>query len=359
MKGNFARPKALTTKAPLNPSSLFLLLLVFLGTLGSALFFNKIANKLGFHDHPNGRSSHAQPTVTAMGIIVVIAFCLFLLFCKFCLPAGFVIGFLLLSIISFIDDLYFLKHSLRLVFQILACILMVLDLPFQSQGTEAFWLGLAAITFAIGVVNSYNFMDGINGMLTLHSLLVLFCLLYLDLTLTDAEGRKIQFANPQFIISAIIPMAIFAFYNVRRRALAFIGDVGSVSISLIVIFLMFNLLLTTGNYIYLLLFSTFGIDAGLTVFYKLILRENIFVPHRDFLFKRLVHVAKLPHLKVSVYYLLVQLGINAVVLALPSNEKLSIQLSILFVFIIAQIAAYIYFRNKLMRRKSKSIQSWQ
>lgn len=295
-----------------------------------------------------------------MGIIVVVAFCIFLLFCNFCLPAAFVIGFLVLSIISLIDDLYFLKHSLRLVFQILACILLVIDMPFQSQGFDSIWLGLAAIIFAIGVINSYNFMDGINGMLTLHCLLVLGCLLYLDFTITDEEGRAIQFANPNFIISAIIPMAIFAFFNIRRRALAFIGDVGSVSISMIVVFLMFNLLLTTGNYTYLLLFSTFGIDAGLTVFYKLILRENIFVPHRDFLFKRLVHVAKIPHLKVSYYYFFVQLIINIVVLLLPQHQKLSAQLSILFVFIIGLIAAYIYFRNKLIRNKRpRPIQSWQ
>jgi len=223
-------------------------------------------------------------------------------------------------------------------------------LPFQSTGIEIVANGLAGLILGIGVINAYNFMDGVNGMLTLHSILVLLSFLFLNETLTNFEGVYKPFADSDFIINIIVPMAIFALFNVRVHAKAFIGDVGAISIAFIILYLMFSLLLTSGNYAYLLLFSVFGADAGLTVCYKLILGENIFVPHRDFVFKKLVHIRQLSHLRVSVYYLLAQGVINAVVLFIvPQHPKLSSQLAILFIGTIVLITVYIYMQHKLNR----------
>lgn len=317
----------------------------------------RLAHRYGLHDHPTGRSSHHSPTVTGMGVIVVLAVLIYVAWQLIFkhespLPWSFVIGFVALTGISFLDDMFFLKHSLRLVFQFVSAILLVYSFPFQSSGIEYLLLGLAAVVFSIGVINSYNFMDGVNGMLSLHSLLVLGCFAYLNLNLVDAEGHEIRFTNMNFLLSVIIPIAIFSFFNIRKRALAFIGDVGSVGIAFIIMFLMGNLLLTTGNYTYLLLFSTFGADAGLTVIYKLILRENIFVPHRDFLFKKLVHRAKWPHIKVSVAYFVVQAIINIVILSLPQNLKPSLQLSVMFIAMTALVTLYIIVQNRLSFRKT-------
>lgn len=323
-----------------------------------ALVFMRLARKYGLHDHPNGRSSHRQATVTGMGIILVLAFVIYLFWQPRILPVGFVLGFFVLTIISFLDDLFFLKHSFRLIFQIVSVTLMVVQLPFQSTGIEAFALGLAAIVFAVGVLNAYNFMDGINGMLTLHSLLVLSCLLFLNETLVDLNGVRIKFTSNQFLLAIMIPMAIFGVFNIRNRALAFIGDVGSIGIAFVIVFLMYSLLLKTGNYTYLLLFSVFGADAGLTVVYKLILRENIFVPHRDFLFKKLVHLRRIPHLMVSFGYFAVQLIISIIVIfGFPQTPKLSTQLSILFIFVILLVAAYIWIQTLLgkSRQEDKSL----
>jgi len=97
-----------------------------------------------------------------------------------------------------------------------------------------------------------------------------------------------------------------------------------------------------------LLFSIFGADAGLTVCYKLILGENIFVPHRDFVFKKLVHIKKLSHLRVSLYYLSAQAVINLVIIFIvPQHPKLSSQLSILFIGTVVLIAAYITLQHQM------------
>jgi UDP-GlcNAc:undecaprenyl-phosphate GlcNAc-1-phosphate transferase len=314
----------------------------------------RLAHKYGLHDHPNGRSSHRQPTVTGMGILLVLAFIIYLCWHPFALPAYFILGFFLLTLVSFLDDLFFLKHSLRLFFQIFSVVIMVYQLPFQSSGFEALSLGLAAVVFGVGVLNAYNFMDGINGMLTLHCLLVLSCLLYLNITLTDLQGKHVYFTDTHFLLGIMVPMAIFGFFNIRNRALAFIGDVGSIGIAFIILYLMYNLLIATGNYTYLLLFSVFGADAGLTVCYKLILRENIFVPHRDFLFKKLVHLKKWPHLVVSGVYFLVQLLINCLVIfSFPGTPKLSMQLSLLFIVAISLVAVYIYAQSLVGRARRR------
>lgn len=320
-----------------------------------ALVFMKLAHRYGLHDHPSGRSSHRQPTVTGMGVIIALAFIIYLLWQPYELPESFVLGFFLLTTVSFIDDILFLKHSLRLVFQVLAVLAMVLQMPFQSSGAEIWALGLAAVVFGVGVLNAYNFMDGINGMLTLHGLLVLACFAWINEHIVDLQGNPIHFTNTNFIYSIMIPMAIFGFFNIRKNALAFMGDVGSIGVAFIILYLMYSLLITTGNYVYLLLFSIFGADAGLTVCYKLILRENIFVPHRDFLFKKMVHLVKMPHLRVSFYYFAVQAVINlSVILAFPKTPKLSTQLSVLFIGCVALIASYILIQYRMPGKKKLS-----
>ncbi len=311
----------------------------------------RLADRYGFHAHPNGRSSHGKPTVTGMGIIILLAFTIYL-FWQPTLPPLFALGFLVISVVSFLDDIFFLKHSFRLMVQFICLALMVSELPFQSSGIEAIALAIAAIIFGIGVINAYNFMDGLNGMLVLHCVLVLGSMLYINATYTDAAGAPKPFVDSNFILSIMIPMVVFAFFNIRRTALAFIGDVGAIGISFIILFLMYRLLLTTGNYTYLLLFSVFGADAGLTVCYKLILRENIFVPHRDFIFKRLVHVAKLSHLRTSFYFFIAQAVINVfIIVSLPAHPKLSTQLSILFIVVIVLVATYIVLQNRLAFKK--------
>jgi len=342
------------TNPTLNP--LFASSLTAICILITAVFM-QTARRLGLQDHPTGRSSHQRPTVTGVGVIFVAAFVTYLVWqSNYDLPGGFVLGFFLLTSISFLDDLFFLKHSFRLVCQILAASLLVYELPFQSSGLELMALSAAAVLFGVGVLNAYNFMDGINGMLILHALLLLGCFYFLNGNIAGLNGEPIYFSDNNFILAMALPAVIFGFLNVRKHALAFMGDVGSIGIAFSILYLMYSLVLNTGNYTYLLMFSIFGADAALTVCYKLLLNENIFIPHRDFLFKKMVHLAKLPHLRVSIYYLLVQAFINLIViLAFPKTPKMSTQISVLFIGCIALIAAYIYLQSRfpVKRRKPK------
>jgi UDP-GlcNAc:undecaprenyl-phosphate GlcNAc-1-phosphate transferase len=201
-------------------------------------------------------------------------------------------------------------------------------------------------------LNAFNFMDGINGMLGLNSLVILLSFLWLNYHSVDMEGNKITFIDKnEFLYTLIIGVSIFLVLNLRRKAIVFAGDTGSIALAFIIFYLMLNLIFKTGNYAYLLLFAVIGIDAGLTVIFKLLLRENIFVPHRDFLFKKLVHVGKQKHVKISIIYASVQALVSAIVISLPLRGRLSAQLSILFIFTVTLCAIYIFIRNKYTKQR--------
>jgi UDP-N-acetylmuramyl pentapeptide phosphotransferase/UDP-N-acetylglucosamine-1-phosphate transferase len=90
-----------------------------------AVLFLRLARLYGLHDHPTGRSSHRKPTVTGMGIIVALAFIVYLIWHPLNLPEYFVAGFFIVTAVSFLDDIFFLKHSFRLVVQIITMMMLL------------------------------------------------------------------------------------------------------------------------------------------------------------------------------------------------------------------------------------------
>jgi len=316
------------------------------------LMYIRIAHFYNIYDHPVGRSSHLNRTITGFGVFVIFGLLLYSIAFPYTLKSFFIIGLLMISTISYIDDLVFVKHFIRLVFQVFALTLMAIELPFNyMMDFEKLPLIIAIVILGIGVLNAFNFMDGINGMLGLTNLVILLSFLWLNSNSVDIKGNPVSFIRNEFLYTYIIGVSIFLGLNLRRKAIVFAGDTGSIALAFIVLYLMLNLIFKTGNYAYFLLFSVFGIDAGLTVIFKLLLRENIFVPHRDFLFKKLVHVGKYKHVNISIIYASLQALINILVIALPLQGRLSAQLSILFIFTITLCAVYIFIRNKYTKKR--------
>lgn len=77
----------------------------------------------------------------------------------------------------------------------------------------------------VGVINAYNFMDGINGITASYSLAVGVLLLLINQSwLTKREIEP--FVHPDLLIYSLIGVLVFAFFNFRNRAKCFAGDVG-------------------------------------------------------------------------------------------------------------------------------------
>lgn len=269
------------------------------------LIYFRIADKFNIIDKPNERSSHTKITIRGGGIVYVFAG----LFCAFSFGMAlpyFWAGFLLISILSFIDDIVTLSSRVRMPFQFLAVALMLFQV--FSAHPEPILLWVVGLIVATGIINAYNFMDGINGITVGYSAVTLGSFWFLN--------EQFHFIDERLIVTFFIANLVFAFFNFRTKAKAFAGDVGSVSIAFMVVYLLFNLILATQNLFYILLLAVYGVDSVLTIIYRLRKGENIFEAHRSHLYQWLVKPGPFSHVQMASIYLAVQAVIAAGVFAL-------------------------------------------
>lgn len=305
------------------------LLLVF------ELIYFKIAEKFNIIDKPNHRSSHKHITIRGGGVIFFIGVLLYSLFFGITLPY-FIIGLTLISIISFIDDVWNLSSRIRIVVHFVAMMLMFYDCGFYSL--PWYYLVIALIV-STGIINAYNFMDGINGITGGYSLVVIGSFWWINNYLH-------QFIDNNFLIVVAISLLVFNFFNFRKRARCFAGDVGAVSIAFIIVFLLGKLIAETGNPSYLIILMLYGVDSILTIVHRLILRENIFQAHRKHLYQIMSNELKIPHTSVSLIYMVMQ-GVIMVGYFGVMNLYPSMNPWIYFVAVATVLASfYVLFMNK-------------
>ncbi|MDY3788780.1 UDP-GlcNAc--UDP-phosphate GlcNAc-1-phosphate transferase, partial [Bacteroides fluxus] len=161
------------------------------------------------------------------------------------------------------------------------------------------WWIVIALIVCTGIINAYNFMDGINGITGGYSLVVLTALAIIN-------AEIIPFVEGDFIYTVICSVVVFCFFNFRKRAKCFAGDVGSVSIAFILLFLLGKLIIQTGDFSWIVLLSVYGVDSVLTIIHRLMLHENIGLPHRKHLYQLMANELKIPHVVVSSVYMAVQ-----------------------------------------------------
>ncbi len=142
-------------------------------------------------------------------------------------------------------------------------------------------------------------MDGINGITGGYSLVILAALAYVN-------KEVVSFVEADFIYTVICSVLVFCFFNFRKRAKCFAGDVGSVSIAFILLFLIGRLIIETEDFSWIVLLSVYGVDSVLTIIHRLMLHENIGLPHRKHLYQIMANELKIPHVMVSSIYMAVQ-----------------------------------------------------
>lgn len=285
--------------------SIFLIILFI-----SEFLYFEIAKKYGIIDKPNERSLHTQVTIRGGGVIFLLSAWLYFVYSNF-QYIYFILGLSLVSFISFFDDIFTLPNRYRLPFQFFAIICMLLEVGYFSN---PIWLCALAIIIGVGIINAYNFMDGINGITGGYSTVVIGALWFIN-------HYHIVFVEDEYIVFTLLGLMVFNFFNFRTKAKCFAGDVGSISIAVIILFLLIKLILKDHNLIYILFLSVYGVDSVLTIIHRLLLKQNIFKAHRLHLFQVLVHILKLPHLAMSSFYMLLQAIICAVIIVNLKNSE--------------------------------------
>lgn len=330
--------------------------IVFLILVLMERIYFQIADHFNIIDKPNERSSHSVIVLRGGGIIFLIGLLVWFVFFGFRYPL-FVTAVFLAAGISFVDDVKSLPDSVRLVVQFVAMGLMIVQLFILGRTEEGlFWdsnlmmlvlLAVVALIVCVGATNIYNFMDGINGITSNYSLAVLIPL--------SVVNSKLVFIENSLLIVIGLSLLVFAFYNCRPRGKAkcFAGDVGSVGIAFILLFLIGRLMLRTQDVAWLVLLLVYGVDGCLTICHRIMLHENLGQAHRKHAYQLMANELKMSHPVVSLTYSLIQLVISLGFIFLCPSLAAALGISLvschwlyLVVALVVLAVAYVAFMKK-------------
>lgn len=284
---------------------MYLLIIVIL--FAAELFYFRIADKYNIIDKPNERSSHTRITLRGGGIIYWVAALLYALINPSITAWWFLAGITTMAGVSFWDDVKDLGQKLRLLFHLLAmtCAFYLVNV----FGVYPWWAIVIGYIVFIGIVNAYNFMDGINGITGLYTLAVLLPMIYVN--------NYVQtFTQNDFLLFPLLASVVFLFFNFRKQAKCFAGDVGSVSIAFWIVTLLLLLIIETQNLIWIGFLLVYGVDAVCTILHRIYLKQNIMEAHRLHFYQILANECKTDHREVSMIYFGAQLICSALIIAL-------------------------------------------
>ena len=295
-------------------------IIIFVLLLVAELVYFRIADKCNIIDKPNQRSSHSTIVLRGGGIIFMIGAWVWSAFFGFDYP-WFLAGLTLVAGVSFVDDIHSLPDSVRLVAQFAAAAMAFYQLDILHW--EMWWIVLVALIVYVGATNVINFMDGINGITAGYALAVLVPLGLLNTNyrelatnLTTNYSSIVSsdgvFVDQSLIVAAIIAAVVFCIFNFRPKGKAkcFAGDVGSIGIAFIMLFLLGNVIIKTGDITWLIFLLVYGVDGCLTIIHRIMLHENLGEAHRKHAYQIMANELKIGHVKVTLLYMAMQLVVS-------------------------------------------------
>ena len=131
----------------------------------------------------------------------------------------------------------------------------------------------------------------------------------IPLALVNMNGA---FIKQSLIISTILALLVFCTFNFRPKGKAkcFAGDVGSIGIAFIMLFLLGNVIIKTGDITWLIFLLVYGVDGCLTIVHRIMLHEDLGEAHRKHAYQIMANELKIGHVKVTSLYMVMQLVIS-------------------------------------------------
>lgn len=311
-------------------------IIIFVILLVLELAYFKIADKFNIIDKPNERSSHSTIVLRGGGIIFLFGIWIWSVF--FAFPyIWFLLAVTLIAGISFIDDVRSLPDSVRLIAQFIAMAMMFYQLDILHM--DMWWVVFLALIVCVGASNVINFMDGINGITGAYAMASLVPLYLLN--------EKMQFVDGSLIAVVALANIVFCIFNFRPKgnAKCFAGDVGSIGVAYILLFLIGRLVLKTGDVTYLIFLLVYGVDGVLTICHRIMLHENLGEAHRKHAYQLMANELKIGHVKVSSLYATLQLVVSLGFTYLCPNTVSAHWIYMISALVVLAIA-YILFKKK-------------
>lgn len=318
-----------------------LYLVIFIGLVLLELGYFYVADKFNIIDKPNQRSSHTRITLRGGGIIFLFGAWIFWALSGW-EYTWFMVGLSLVGLISFMDDVRSLPDSLRLIIQFVAMGLMFYQ--FGILNWNDWWMVIIALIVSVGIINAYNFMDGINGITGGYSIAVLLPLIFLN--------YEYEFITMSYLYIVGLSLLVFCIFNFRKKAKCFAGDVGAISMAFILLFAIGLLILKTQDFAYIVFLAVYGADAILTIVHRIQLHENLGQAHRKHAYQIMANELKVPHVNVSLFYMFLQLAISFGMIFIPINHYIY-----LGIIIILLGGSYIVFMKKNYHLHEKYLNS--
>lgn len=304
---------------------LFLFILSFTLTY----LIKNYAIKKSLIDIPNDRSSHSVPTPHGGGIAIAVTWFAGLVYLYFehqietSLFYAFMMG-TVISIVSYLDDLFELSAKLRLLVQSLVAVggLIALgglgSINFGIFSIEnQFITNIFAFLLIVWFINLYNFLDGIDGYAGSEAVFL-------------ALAGFLLFGGSHFLVLVVAVLG-FLVWN-WHKAKIFMGDVGSTLLGYnVAIFTLYYANLESSNlWVWGILFGVFWFDATLTLFRRYKNKEKLSQAHRKHAYQRLTQ-SGWSHDKVVV----ASIGVNILlfgIVYLVSNIAIATILSVMLLY---------------------------
>jgi UDP-N-acetylmuramyl pentapeptide phosphotransferase/UDP-N-acetylglucosamine-1-phosphate transferase len=149
------------------------------------------------------------------------------------------------------------------------------------------------------------------------------------------------------LIVTILSVLVFSYFNFRpkNKAKCFAGDVGSVGIAFILLFLIGCKIMQTGDITWLGFLLVYGIDGCCTIIHRIMLHEHLGEAHRKHAYQIMANELKMGHVTVSFIYMAMQLVISLVMVYLIPDTALAHWIYVVAMAIVLALA-YLLFMKK-------------
>lgn len=318
------------------------------------MVYFRIADRYNIIDKPNERSSHSTIVLRGGGVIFLFSAWVWSAFFGLQYP-WFLLGLTLVAGVSFVDDIRSLPDSVRLVAQFAAMGLTLFELfsmPGQFLESASWWMVVAFVVMGmvifVGASNIINFMDGINGITGGYAAAVLVPLLIVNEgTMLKAVNGAVSFVPSSLVITILLADVVFCLFNFRQKGKAkcFAGDVGSIGIAFLLLFLIGGLVMMTGDVTYFIFLLVYGVDGCLTICHRIMLHENLGEAHRKHAYQLMANELKIGHVTVSLIYMGIQLAISLGFIYLIPNTIVAHWVYLVGMFVMLAVA-YVLFKKK-------------
>jgi Fuc2NAc and GlcNAc transferase len=266
---------------------------------------------LGLLDVPNERSSHSKVTPRGGGVAVLVGAAAGLLVLRPTLDAALtatLAGAALIGAVGLLDDRFGLPMWVRFLAHVVAGVGLIVcggslvNAPLPAPGFVPLgpWGPALTLLWILVVTNAFNFMDGIDGLASLQAVVTCALIAFAGAGGGSGVGAALAGASAGFLV-----------YN-WSPARVFLGDVGSGALGFLVASLPLTSPSSSRSSAVLLVAISLGLFCG-DAAYSRVRRvwhgQNLFAPHREHLYQRLV-LTGVSHARVTT-----GLGLGAVLLA--------------------------------------------